>query len=120
MFDDRSHEVYPVVGEVKQHQIWAERARRIHRGPADRARPELGEDDVGPHPERRDRPEVLRPRGRAQDRTHQAGRQENSIINACRSLTPGPGSVAPSIPTLPNMAHNNRQARVDPTNWAMM
>lgn len=76
MFDDRSHEVYPVVGEVKQHQIWAERARRIHRGPADRARPELGEDDVGPHPERRDRPEVLRPRGRAQDRNHQAGRQD--------------------------------------------
>src|SRR6478672_6400745 len=43
-----------------------------------------------------------------------------SVAVASRTLTPGPGSVAPSIPILPNIAHSSRHAAVAPANWTTM
>ena len=40
--------------------------------------------------------------------------------NACRSVIPGPGSVAPIMPTFPKMSKRNRQATAAPRSWAPM
>ena len=39
---------------------------------------------------------------------------------ACVALIPGPGSVAPSMPSLPSSAQRKRQASVAPRSWTMM
>jgi hypothetical protein len=41
-----------------------------------------------------------------------------SMNIAWTSLIPGPGSVAPSDPTLPNIAHSNSTASVAPSSSA--
>ena len=69
---DRAHQVDPVVREVAVGQVGAERARRVHRGAAHRARPEPREDDVAAHRDRRERPHVLGRGGGAQDRADQS------------------------------------------------
>ena len=62
---DRADHVRPVVGEVEQRHVRPERARRVHRRPADGARPQPGEDDVAADGERAERADVLRAGGRA-------------------------------------------------------
>src|SRR5829696_169359 len=44
----------------------------------------------------------------------------SSMTIAWTSVIPAPGSVAPSDPTLPNIAHSNSTARVEPSSSAMM
>src|SRR5512132_2063302 len=44
----------------------------------------------------------------------------SSITIAWTSLIPAPGSVAPSDPTLPNIAQSNSTAKVEPSSSAMM
>ena len=43
----------------------------------------------------------------------------SSMNMAWVALMPGPGSVAPSMPSLPSSAQRNRQARVAPSSWTM-
>ena len=42
-----------------------------------------------------------------------------SIKNACVVLTPSPGTVAPILPTLPNITRKNSAATIAPTNCVM-
>ena len=63
----RADDIDPVGGPVAADQRGPERAGGVHRGAADRRRPQPGERDVAAHPERTDRPDVLRRRGGAED-----------------------------------------------------
>ena len=90
--DDRARDVDPVAGEVAADERRAERARRIHRRTADRARPEARERDVAADAEGGDRADVLRGGGGAEDDADEPTRQRRSPSAApASSLIAGPG-----------------------------
>src|SRR5215218_4427224 len=118
--EDRADHIDPRVAEVPQHQIGSERAGRVHRRAADRARPQASQDEVRADPQRRQRTQVLGLGRRPQDHAEQPDRQDQLHHHRLAVADPGPGPVAPNDPTLPNIAHNTSTARVDPSSSATM
>jgi len=113
----------PSTGPARYGQKWA-KSPRIRSGPNERAGfidapvsglgPKSGERDVAADRNRRERADVLRARGCAEDRRDEPTVSTPSTRAAFQSATCAPGSVAP-IPAAPPMTlSTKRHARTAP------
>ena len=83
--DQRPGDVYPVGGPVAADQRRAERARRVHRGAADRRRPQAGQGDIAADAERADPPTFCAAEAVPRITLSSPAVSAISIRNACQS-----------------------------------
>src|SRR5471030_2384359 len=76
------------MGEAAEDEVGGERAGGVHRGAADWARPEACEDDVTTDRYGREGADVLRTRGRPEDRAREADRQDKLRQHGLRIADP--------------------------------
>src|SRR5271157_80736 len=99
--DYGAHDVDPSSPEVPGHEVRGQRPGGVHRRPADRGGPKPSEDDVPPDGERRERSDVLRLGGRAEDGAHQANRQDDLDRQCLEVRDPGTRGGGPESTDVP-------------------